>query len=129
MRNGYKTPNGEPEARIAMAKCKETNGKLYGVRFQRNGAGWKYTWAFSMEESTAKREGYSDTNIMGDIEPDREYPGCPYCKTKNFVICDKCKHLNCNTSVGGLFTCEWCGNTGTLVNYEGEGIASGGDRG
>ena len=47
--------SGEPEARIAMFKCKEAVGKTYGVRFQRSGSDWKYTWAFEMEESSAKK--------------------------------------------------------------------------
>lgn len=121
--------SGEPEARIAMCKCKEAKGRIYGVRFQRSGSGWKYTWAFKMNESSAKREGYNDTQIMGSIEPEEEYPGCPYCKTKYFVVCGSCQHLNCNTSVDNVFTCEWCGHTGVLGNFGGDGIASGGDRG
>ena len=121
--------SGEPEARIAMCKCKEVKGHTFGVRFQRDGATWRYTWAFKMNENSAKREGYNDTQIMGNIFPDEEYPGCPYCSAKYFVICGACQHLNCNTSIGNLFTCEWCGNTGTLGNFDGDGIASGGDRG
>lgn len=121
--------SGEPEARIAMCKCKEAKGRTYGVRFQRDGFGWKYTWAFKMNESSAKREGYNDTQIMGNIEPEEEYPGCPYCKTKYFVVCGSCQHLNCNISLGTVFTCEWCGHTGVLGDFSGDGIASGGDRG
>ena len=32
--------SGEPEARIAMCKCKEVKGHTFGVRFQRDGAAW-----------------------------------------------------------------------------------------
>lgn len=49
------TRSGEPEARIALCKCKEAKGNIYGVRFQRADGGWKYTWAFEMKESSAKR--------------------------------------------------------------------------
>lgn len=129
-RNEVRIRSGEPEARIAMCKCKEAKGRTYGVRFQRDGSSsWKYTWAFEMNESSAKREGYNDTQIMGNIDPDESYPGCPYCKTKYFVICGACQHLNCNIGTGNLFTCEWCGNTGMLGGFYGDGIASGGDRG
>lgn len=127
--NGVRNRSGEPEARIAMCKCKESKGRTYGVRFQRDGSGWKYTWAFKMNEGSAKREGYNDTQIMGNIEPDENYPGCPYCKTKYFVVCGACQHLNCNIDTGSIFTCEWCGNSGTLGGFCGDGIASGGDRG
>lgn len=112
-----------------MCKCKESKGRTYGVRFQRDGSGWKYTWAFKMNEGSAKREGYNDTQIMGNIEPDENYPGCLYCKTKYFVVCGACQHLNCNINTGSIFTCEWCGNSGTLGGFYGDGIASGGDRG
>ena len=121
--------SGEPEARIAMCKCKEAIGKTYGVRFQRSGADWKYTWAFEMEESSAKREGYDNTEIMGNIYPDKEYPGCPWCGARAFVVCGRCHNLNCNVSAGGAFKCEWCGMVGELGGFGGDGIASGGDRG
>lgn len=124
-----RTPNGELEARIAVAKCKETKGKTYGVRFQRSGDIWKYNWAFEMRESSAKREGYDQTKIKGNIFPDAEYPGCPYCGVKYFIICDRCSGLSCNTVIGNTVTCEWCGMTGTIERYSGGGIASGGDRG
>ena len=121
--------SGEPEARIAMCKCKEAKGKTFGVRFQRNENDWKYTWAFKMKESTAKREGYDNTEIMGNIYPDIDYPGCPYCKSRYFVVCGSCHHLNCNIDTGETFTCDWCGKTGTLGGFDGDGIASGGDCG
>lgn len=127
--NEVRIRSGEPEARIAMCKCKEKKGRTYGVRFQRNGSGWKYTWAFEMNESSAKREGYNDTQLMGAIEPDVEYPGCPYCGTSYFVVCGRCQHLNCSVSTSNIFTCEWCGLSGTLGGFCGDGIASGGDRG
>ena len=127
--NEVRNRSGEPEARIAMCKCKESKGRTYGVRFQRDGSSWKYTWAFKMNESSAKREGYNDTQIMGIIEPDENYPGCPYCQTKYFVVCGACQHLNCNINTGSIYTCEWCGNAGTLGDFHGDGIASGGDRG
>lgn len=123
------TRSGEPEARIALCKCKEAKGNIYGVRFQRADGGWKYTWAFEMKESSAKREGYDNTQIMGNIYPDDNYPGCPYCGTRYFVVCGNCQHLNCNINTGETFTCDWCGNIGTLGGFGGDGIASGGDRG
>lgn len=116
-----------PEATVAICKCKETH-KTYGVRFEKIAPRhWKYTWAFPMKESTAKHEGYDGTIIDGAIEPDEKYPGCPYCGAKYFVICS-CGKLNCKIGTGLLFTCEWCGQTGQLINYTGSGIQAGGDR-
>ena len=45
------------------------------------------------------------------------------------LILKNCQHLNCNINTGETFTCDWCGNTGTLGGFGGDGIASGGDRG
>ena len=69
----------EKEARIALCKCQEGR-KIYGVRFEKIAENWKYTWAFPIKESSAKREGYDNTKIIGNIYPDTKYPGCPYCK-------------------------------------------------
>lgn len=118
-----------PEAKIAMCKCKESKGKIYGVRFQRKGSGWEYTWAFKMNEASARREGYDKTELIGNITPTKSYPGCPYCGNRYFVICGDCHKLNCKITTGDTFTCDWCGNTGTLEDYDGDGISAGGDRG
>jgi len=115
------------EATVALCRCKETH-KTYGVRFEKVSEGnWKYTWAFKIKESSAKREGYDGTIIDGRIFPDEEYPGCPYCGEKYFVVCS-CGKLNCHTHNSGLFKCEWCGLEGELSTYDGAGIKSGGDR-
>ena len=115
------------EATIALCKCKETH-KIYGVRFEKTStSSWKYTWAYPIKEAVAKREGYDGTVIIGDIEPDDEYPGCPYCGAKFFVVCS-CGKLNCNVGNVKRFICEWCGLSGALIEYDGFGIKSGGDR-
>ena len=115
------------EATIALCKCKETH-KTYGVRFEKTSEGnWVYTWAFPMKESAAKREGYDGTVIEGNIKPREDYPGCPYCGAKYFVICS-CGKLNCNIGTPGLFTCEWCDMIGELGGYDGGGFHAGGDR-
>lgn len=116
------------EARIALCKCKEGK-RAYGVRFERAGQGWKYTWAFPLKEAAAKREGYDKTQLVGNISPDVDYPGCPFCKAKYFIICS-CGKLNCNNANDptAIFKCEWCGATGKLAGgYDGSGFGSGGD--
>lgn len=114
------------EARIALCKCKEGK-RTYGVRFEKTGEDWKYTWAFPVKEASAKREGYDQTKIIGNISPTADYPGCPFCKTKCFVICS-CGKLNCNNGTGSIFTCDWCGASGRLTEgYDGSGFGSGGD--
>lgn len=116
------------EAKIALCRCKEA-GKVYGVRMERSGDMWNSTWAFPVDMDQAKREGYDATVRKGMLGMTKEYNGCPYCGMKTFVVCDACKRLNCNIVTGETFTCDWCGNTGTLSDYDGAGVASGGDLG
>ena len=90
--------------------------------------GWKYDWAFELSDSRAKSEGYGNTKLQGNIYPDKEYPGCPYCKAMAFVVCGGCGRLNCKTGdESKIFTCNWCGGQGELEAYDGEGITSSGD--
>lgn len=113
------------EARIALCKCKEGKN-IYGVRLEKTEIGWKYTWAFPVKEAAARREHYDETKIVGEIFPDVGYPGCPYCGTKDFVVCD-CGKLNCHNGNDTHFICNWCGLSGTLGSYDGSGFGSGGD--
>lgn len=116
-----------PEARIALCKCKEAK-KIYGVRMEKVQGGWDCTWAFPISEKSAKREGYDETILKGSIGHTPDYNGCPYCGRKYFVVCGTCHRLNCNIITGNTFTCEWCGTTGTISDYDGAGVQSGGDR-
>ena len=113
------------EAHVVLAKCSRTR-KVYGVRMEKTAGGWTYDWAFSLNEGRAKSENYSSSKIIGNIYPDPEYPGCPYCGAKSFVVCS-CGKLNCYNSEMKVFTCEWCGSQGELVDYTGSGINSSGD--
>lgn len=115
------------EAVIALCKCGETH-KTYGVRFERTeDACWRYTWAFEINPKVAKREGYDSANISGSIVPSDDYPGCPHCGRKYFMVCS-CGKLNCNIiNDGGTATCNWCGSTGTISGYDGTGFTAGGD--
>lgn len=118
-----------PEARIALCKCKEGKN-AFGVRFEACENEWKATWAFPIKKKgAAQREHYDETVLKGLIRKGSDYPGCPYCGSGSFVVCSDCGGLNCNTNSNDeVFTCEWCGKTGALVNYEGGGFNAGGDR-
>lgn len=110
------------EAQVALAKCKEGK-KIYGVRLEKTSLGWKYNWAFPINEKRAKAENYDNTMISGNIYPTDDYPGCPYCGAKHFIVCGKCRRLNCNNE-SKTFTCEWCGMKGEIVSYTGGGIST-----
>ena len=124
---GFVKIKREPEARIALCKCKETK-KIYGVRMEKAQEGWNCTWAFPISEKSATREGYDATILKGNIGWTSEYIGCPYCGTITFTVCGSCQKLNCQTPTGEYFTCEWCGSSGRLTDYDGAGVRSGGDR-
>ena len=114
------------EGKIALCKCPLTHN-TYGVRFEKIGSSWRYDWAFSISPKAAMRERYDETKIVGDIAMGNGYPGCPYCESKFFIICE-CGHLNCYNVKGNRFTCEWCKQEGILSGeYTGSGISSGGD--
>ena len=115
------------EARVVLCKCKEGR-KLFGLRVEECEDYWISNWAFPIKESSAKRENYDESNIKGKIKFTEEFPGCPYCHTHKFIVCGTCKKLNCNPGVNEIFTCEWCGETGEIVEYKGNGIKSGNDK-
>lgn len=118
-----------PEARIALCKCKEGN-RPFGIRFEEYENEWKATWAFTIKkDGAAERENYSKTTLKGKIRLAIEYPGCPYCSARGFIICGDCGGLNCNMhDRDEVFTCGWCGETGELTEYFGDGFNAGNDR-
>ena len=93
---------------ILLMKCPTTH-KPYGVRIQKmSDNDWWRTWAFPLNLTQAKNEGYDETMIQGALHVTQEYPGCPYCGAKGFVQCGKCKKIVCWKKESSL-TCEWCG--------------------
>lgn len=97
-------------ATVIMAKCKVLN-KAFGVRAQKEGSVWYFTWAFKLADKTAKNEGYDQTKISGEINLDTGYPGCPYCEASYFYQCGNCKKIVCYAGHEEQATCPHCGNT------------------
>ena len=97
------------DAAIILTKCPKRR-LVYGIRTQKMSDGdWWRTWAFSIDEHRACREGYDVTKVQGNLYHTEEYPGCPYCRTKNFVQCNQCKKISCWNGERQL-SCLWCGN-------------------
>lgn len=118
--------NTKRVGKIALCKCPVSH-KTYGVRFEKVGKAWRYNWAFRISPQAASREHYDETKLVGEIAMDHNYPGCPDCESKFFIICE-CGHLNCNCVKGDRFVCEWCKQEGVLGGeYTGSGFSSGGD--
>ena len=98
------------EANVVVAKCTHSK-QPFGIRMERINDGWSCTWAFKINEKSAKNEGYDTAMVSGRIETDPEYPGCPYCGTMGWFSCGKCGNLTCYSGEN-IVTCAWCGNKG-----------------
>ena len=63
--------------------------------------------------------------ISGRVDLDPEYPGCPYCGTRGWVLCGTCGKLMCWDD-DESFKCLWCGATGTVTAAETFDLTGGG---
>lgn len=99
------------KAFAVMAICPEAK-KYYGITvdYLRKNA-YKFVWAFKVDKDKAKREWYASKRVYGNVEPDSEYPGCPYCKSKHFIFCS-CGSVMCWHE--RIVTCPSCGQTGEI---------------
>ena len=96
------------EAKVILCKCSQ-NSKTFGIRVQKGYDGdWYRTWAFELKDKVAINEGYDKTTVTGGLLAVQDYPGCPYCSTKSFVICGNCKKMVCYNNETAL-RCSWCG--------------------
>jgi len=94
-------------ATVILAKC-TLNKQLYGIRTQQMSDGdWYRTWAFPVSDALAHSEKYDQNSIKGTLNYLEEYPGCPYCNTKGFVQCGKCKKISCWNGENSII-CPWC---------------------
>ncbi len=101
-------------ATIVMAVCQRSK-KPFAIRAEKIQKDWHFTWAFSIDEKRAKREGYDSTTIKGNIVLDNEYPGCPHCKNSYFVVCGNCNKIGCYNGKDSTYKCPECDNKGELT--------------
>jgi len=99
------------EANVILSKCSIHN-KAFGIRIEKRKVGliktdWVRTWAFKIDESKAKREGYDTTPISGSLVETDDFPGCPYCESIHGVVC-ACGKLSCITPGSKSAMCYWC---------------------
>lgn len=86
---------------------------------------YRFVWTFKIDAAKAHREGYDTQNVHGSIEIDSEFPGCPYCKSKQYIFCT-CGAVYCWHGQR-VTTCPKCGASGevtvaTSVNLKGGGF-------
>ena len=96
------------KATVILTKC-TTCGGTFGTRIEYIRNDWYRTWAFKINDSVAKNEGFDKTPVQGSLDAIEGYEGCPYCHTFGFVQCGKCKKLTCWNGETAL-TCGWCGH-------------------
>lgn len=102
-----------PNVVIVIARCSRSRN-TFGVRFEEKDNGqWLADWAFVIKETTARKEGYSRSEIAGVIKLDRAYPGCPYCRATSLFKCS-CGQVACWDRDRYAVSCPWCGSTGEL---------------
>lgn len=117
--------NLSEEAFAVMAACEESK-QYFGITVDKvcNGR-YKFVWPFKIDKERAHREGYDSKNVNGTVELDAEYPGCPYCGEKRFVICSNCHHFFCWHGQSHV-TCPNCKSSGTITNVENINLKGGG---
>lgn len=104
------------EAQVVLTKCRRN--QLYGVRMEKRRGDWCATWAFEMNEKKAVSEGYAGVTMSGSFTPLDSYPGCPYCKTRELLLCPECGKLSCYREGETTISCQWCGFSGTVEHQE-----------
>lgn len=116
----------QPYVMIMTARCRATR-QLFGPRFEEVQAGsWVADWAFVLNETVSRREGYDRATITGQFGFDAAYPGCPYCGATSLVKCG-CGKVSCWDQQDRTVTCPWCGDRGEIRGTI-ESLDAGGDR-
>jgi hypothetical protein len=116
--------NLSDEAFAVMAVCPETK-KYYGITvdyLSRNS--FKFVWAFKVDPEKAHREGYDTKSVSGSVTLDDDYPGCPYCKSKQFIFCS-CGAIICWHGQK-VVTCPKCGASGEVTSVSSVNLKGGG---
>jgi transcription elongation factor Elf1 len=115
-----------------MVKCPFEGGS-YGVRVEKRGDDWVRTWAFAIDDTRAKREGFDKSEIEGTLQPVDKFPGCPHCGTEGLMKCGCGKMLCCkdglaeNLDSAGAIECPWCGEEiGKITTVDSVEVGSGG---
>lgn len=115
------------KAKVVLSKCpkvKENEG-LFGIRIQKKKKDWIRTWAFKIDPRKASREGYDEETVTGSFQATDDYPGCPYCHTKSFVLCGYCDRLFCWNGKKEV-TCPWCKSRAGVKDSDSFDVSGGG---
>lgn len=107
-----------------MAVCEETK-QPFGITVDYiSSRRYKFVWAFKIDRDKAHREGYDEHMVTGSVELAPDYPGCPYCGSKQFYICS-CGRIICYHGEK-VVTCPACGQRGELTEVSEINLKGGG---
>lgn len=96
-----------------MAFCPKKK-KSYGITVDEVGCNaYKFIWSFPIDKDKAHREGYDSKSVHGCVEMDVDYPGCPYCHSKQYIFCS-CGSVMCWHGQK-VVTCSKCGQSGVVT--------------
>ena len=113
------------EAFAIMAMCPETRN-TYGITVDAAGSGhYVFHWAFPVDRDRAHREGYDVKHVRGSVSSDIDYPGCPYCGSKNYLFCGNCQSVLCYHGQSRV-TCPRCGFSGEVSTIDSVDLKGGG---
>lgn len=97
------------DAFVMVVNCREGR-KIYGATIDKIGRNlYSLIWAFKLNPQQAKNEGFGTSKVNGQLTLDSEYPGCPYCGSKQLVFCG-CGAVMCYNGER-VVTCPKCGCT------------------
>ncbi len=105
------------EAVFMRARCQK-NKRDFALRYDFGADGrWVLTYGVTLQEMD-RNSGQSVGNKTIDIGRTRTGPQykCPYCGSKSFVRCGRCRCLTCYDEKG-YFTCAYCNNSGEVKGY------------
>ena len=114
---------------FATLACCEKTKRYFGITVDETLPGtpgfYSFVWSFKIDKDKAMREGYDSNKVTGSIILDGGYPGCPYCESKDFVVCGRCGKVICwhGQSSG---TCPHCGCTSRVATADTLDITGGG---
>lgn len=112
------------DAFAVMAACEETK-QPFGITVDRiSQRQYKFVWAFKIDKEKAHREGYDARNVTSNVVLDENYPGCPYCGSKEFYICS-CGKIVCYHGQR-IVTCPSCGQRGRITSVSEINLTGGG---
>jgi len=111
---------------IVKSRCCQ-NKESFAIRFEEKVQGqWYADWAFPVQETVSKKEGYDKNEIRGDIMLDSAYPDCPHCNNGSIILCSQCDKVSCHDSTSHLSLCAWC-NISASVGGSIQGLKAGQD--